>query len=118
MNLPFIEQKILELVETFDGRIAYKIENDRGESISYHEDKLFQSASLIKIPMIIEGYRQAEKKQIYLNQPVTIPHHEVTRGSGVLHTLSDKVFLTVEDLLTLMITISDNTSTNMMMTLL
>lgn len=118
MSLQSIEQKILEFVEPFDGRIAYRIENASGESISYHEDESFQSASLIKIPMIIEGYRQAEKKQIYLNQPLTIPRHEVTRGSGVLHTLSDKVLLTVEDLLTLMITISDNTSTNMMMDML
>lgn len=118
MSLQSIEQKLLSLIEAFDGRIAYKIENNEGESISYHKDEIFQSASLIKIPMIIEGYRQAEKKKIYLNQPLTIPRNEVTRGSGVLHTLSDKVMLTVEDLLTIMITISDNTATNMMMTLL
>lgn len=118
MSLQSIEQKVLALTNTFNGRIGYRIENDRGESISYHEDELFQSASLIKIPMIIEGYRQAEKKQIYLNQPLTIPRFEVTRGSGILHTLSDKVMLTVEDLLTIMITISDNTATNMMMNML
>ncbi len=29
--------------------------------------------------MIIEGYRQAETKQIYLNQPLTIPRFEITR---------------------------------------
>ena len=62
MSLQSIEQKILELVGTFDGRIAYRIENASGESISHHEDESFQSASLIKIPMIIEGYRQAEKE--------------------------------------------------------
>ena len=118
MSLQSIEQKILSHIETFEGRIAYKIENDKAESIAYHEDDSFQSASLIKIPMIIEGYRQAEKKKIYLNQPLTIPRQEVTRGSGVLHTLSNQVMLTVEDLLTIMMTISDNTATNMMMTLL
>ncbi|MFD4815538.1 serine hydrolase [Peribacillus butanolivorans] len=118
MALLTIEHEILALVETFDGRIAYKIENADGDTISYHDDESFQSASLIKIPMIIEGYRQSEEKKIYLNQPVTIPPNEVTGGSGVLHVLSNKVFLTVEDLLTLMITVSDNTSTNMMMTLL
>lgn len=118
MSLQTIEKKILALVESFNGRIAYKIENSDSESIVYHEDESFQSASLIKIPMIIEGYRQSEAKKIYLNQPVTIPPNEVTGGSGVLHALSNKVFLTVEDLLTLMITVSDNTSTNMMMSLL
>ena len=118
MSLQTIEHKILDAVGTFDGRIAYKIENSDGEFIAYHEDESFQSASLIKIPMIIEGYRQSEEKKIYLNQPVTIPPEEVTGGSGVLHVLSNKVFLTVEDLLSLMITVSDNTSTNMMMTLL
>ncbi|MFJ7639216.1 serine hydrolase [Peribacillus sp. NPDC097206] len=118
MSLQTIEHKILDAVGSFDGRIAYKIENSDGESIAYHEDESFQSASLIKIPMIIEGYRQSEEKKIYLNQPVTIPPEEVTGGSGVLHVLSNKVFLTVEDLLSLMITVSDNTSTNMMMTLL
>ena len=70
MNLQSIEQKILDLVESFEGRIGYTIEKDGGESISYHEDESFQSASLIKIPMIIEGYRQAEKKEIYLESAV------------------------------------------------
>lgn len=118
MSLQSIENNILALVDSFDGRIAYKIENSDGESIAFHEEESFQSASLIKIPMIIEGYRQSEEKKIYLNQPVTIPPNEVTGGSGVLHVLSNKIFLTVEDLLSLMITVSDNTSTNMMMTLL
>lgn len=118
MTLKTIEHDILALVEAFNGRIAYKIENGLGDTIGYHENESFQSASLIKIPMIIEGYRQSEQKKLYLNQPVTIPSGEVTGGSGVLHVLSNKVFLTVEDLLTLMITVSDNTSTNMMMNLL
>ncbi|AOH54007.1 hypothetical protein ABE28_006560 [Peribacillus muralis] len=118
MTLQTIENDILALVEAFDGKIAYKLETDLGDTIGYHEEDLFQSASLIKIPMIIEGYRQSERKKIYLNQPVTIPSKAVTGGSGVLHALSNKVFLTVEDLLTLMITVSDNTATNMMMSLL
>lgn len=118
MSLQTIEPKIRELAEAFEGRIAYRIEDGDGSFIEYHEDETFQSASLIKIPMIIEGYRQSEQRKIYLNQPVTIPPNEITGGSGVLHVLTNKVFMTVEDLLTLMIIVSDNTSTNMMMTLL
>ncbi|WP_285769546.1 serine hydrolase [Peribacillus sp. SI8-4] len=118
MTLQTIENDLLALVEAFDGNIAYKMETDLGDVIGYQEGDRFQSASLIKIPMIIEGYLQSERKKIYLNQPVTIPPNAVTGGSGVLHALSNKVFLTVEDLLTLMITVSDNTATNMMMDLL
>ncbi|PJN86886.1 serine hydrolase [Bacillus sp. mrc49] len=118
MTVQMIENDILALVDAFDGNIAYKIESGFGDMIGYQEEDSFQSASLIKIPMIIEGYRQSERKNIYLNQPVTIPPNAVTGGSGVLHALSNKVFLTVEDLLTLMIMVSDNTATNMMMSLL
>ncbi|MCK1992765.1 serine hydrolase [Peribacillus muralis] len=118
MALQTIEHDILALVEGFNGKIAYKIENGSGDTIGLHKEESFQSASLIKIPMIIEGYRQSERKKINLKQSVTIPPSVVAGGSGVLHTLSNKVSLTVEDLLTLMITVSDNTATNMMMSLL
>ncbi|WP_110929186.1 serine hydrolase [Bacillus massiliglaciei] len=117
MSLQAIEKEVLQLAEEFNGKFACQIVWDE-EIIDYHSDERFQSASLIKIPMIVEGFRQAEAKEIYLNQPVTIRREQITGGSGVLHALSDKVFLTLEDLLTLMITVSDNTSTNILIDLL
>ena len=63
MSLQTIEPKIRELAEGFKGRIAYRIEDDHGCFIEYHGEEAFQSASLIKLPIIIEGYRQSEQKK-------------------------------------------------------
>ncbi|MDQ0217364.1 serine hydrolase [Peribacillus cavernae] len=112
-----LNDSIKQLLEPFDGRIAFKIEMD-DQMIEQKSEDIFPSASLIKIPILIETFRQSEERQIYLNQPVTIPLQERVGGSGVIHAMSDKVFMTIEDILTLMIVVSDNTATNLLISLL
>lgn len=65
MSLPTIEKDIIELVQLFDGRISYKIEKDE-QVIEYNSHDIYQSASLIKIPMLVEGFRQVEKIKLLL----------------------------------------------------
>lgn len=117
MSLPTIEKDIIELVQLFDGRISYKIEKDE-QVIEYNSHDIYQSASLIKIPMLVEGFRQVEKNKIAFTQHVPFIQGDVAGGSGVLSALSNSLHLTVKDLLVLMTIVSDNTATNMLISLL
>lgn len=85
-------------------------------SHSFHinGDRTYSAASLIKIPILLEAFRQAQQGKISLSDMVTIPKEGRVGGAGVLVSLSDHLTLTVEDLLTLMIIVSDNTATNLL----
>ncbi|CAH0345770.1 serine hydrolase [Bacillus sp. CECT 9360] len=112
-----LEESIMHLKNHANGRIGVHIEID-GKVIESGSQETFQSASLIKIPILIEAFRQNEEKHIYLNQPVTIPMTERVKGSGVIYALTDKVFMTIGDIITLMIIVSDNTATNLLINFL
>ncbi|GHH96757.1 serine hydrolase [Neobacillus kokaensis] len=109
------EEKLIGALAGLRGKAGVSIEIE-GECFNFNSEEVFPSASVIKVPILIEGLRQAEAGEISLNQVLSI--QDRVGGSGVLQTLSDQVTLTVKDLLTLMITVSDNTATNMMIDLL
>lgn len=106
-----IEDELLDL----NGRVGLAIEIE-GKSFYFNSEKIFPSASLIKIPILIEGLRQSEKGKINLNELISIPRK--AGGSGVLQALSRDAVMTIKDLMTLMIIVSDNTATNMLIDLL
>jgi beta-lactamase class A len=117
MDLLAVDKNIKDLLLSFSGRASYKIEIGN-ETIEHNSNGAFRSASTIKIPILIEGFRQYENQTIYLNQSIKIPSKEKVGGSGVLRALSDNMNMTVKDLMSLMIIVSDNTATNLMINFL
>lgn len=113
MSITLLERDIMELVQQFDGRVSYKITEGK-HSIEYNSLETFQSASLIKIPILMEGRRQIDRGLLDPSERIVMKDAVRTGGSGVLQALSDNAVLTVEDLLTLMITVSDNTAANLL----
>jgi beta-lactamase class A len=75
------------------------------------------TASTIKAPILIEVFRQAEAGTVDLEQMLTVTEAVRVPGSGVLRDLSLGVRLSVRDLATLMIVVSDNTATNLLIDL-
>ena len=105
-----LKAKVEEELRGFNGRIGLAIEF-AGESFYVNSEEVFQSASLIKVPILIEAFRQSEVGKLNLDQLVSITNP--VGGSGVLQSFSRDALLTLKDLMTLMITVSDNTATNM-----
>jgi beta-lactamase class A len=103
------KNKILEELVGFQGRVGVTIEVE-GESFYFQSEEVFPSASVIKIPILIEVLRQSELGKINVNQMVS--NSSKTGGSGVLQALSPVAKITIKDLMTLMIIVSDNTATN------
>lgn len=112
--LPF-SGELKQVLEDLKGRAGLAIEIDN-DCFYFNHEEVFPSASVIKVPILMEALRQAESGSIDVNESVQIRHR--VGGSGILQVLSDQVVVTVKDLMTLMITVSDNTATNMMIDLL
>lgn len=91
---------------------------DSGEEISVNAEAETATASTIKVPVLIELFRQVEAGNVDLQQRLVLTEEIRTQGSGILRELSAGVELSVLDHATLMIVVSDNTSTNMLIDLL
>ena len=85
-----------------------------GRHIGYREDELFPTASVIKLPLLVTLYEDAIAGRIDLSERVT--YHEETKvaGSGVLQYLDDGLDPTLRDLAVLMMSVSDNTATDLL----
>lgn len=100
--------------EEFDGVMGVSIKDlNTGDAISVNGDEHFLAASSIKIPILIEIYNKARAGTLDLDEWVTVPDDVKVGGTGVIKELRD-VTLTIRDLATLMITVSDNTATNVL----
>lgn len=86
-----------------------------GTVVGLNADMVFPQASAIKVPLLLELYRQAERKPALLKIRKSIGTDTRTGGSGVLSLFVDgSSMISVEDLATLMVVLSDNTATNIL----
>ena len=88
-----------------------------GEQIRVNADAVTATASTIKVPILIELFRQVESGEVDVEGRLTVTEATRAPGSGILRELSLGVELSVRDLATLMIVVSDNTATNMLIDL-
>lgn len=86
----------------------------RGEAFSFDGDTPYPAASVFKIPVMIEAFRRVAQGQLNLSDRWELSDTEKSTGSGVLVRLAPGLQPTVRDLITLMIIISDNTATDML----
>ena len=85
----------------------------RGETVLINEREVFPSASVIKVPMLVEIMFQRDEGRLSLEEIVTLREADKVPGSGVLKELHEGLELTLRDLAVLMIIVSDNIATNM-----
>jgi len=84
-----------------------------GESANLNGDTLFPTASVFKVPVLVEFYRQAERGALSPDQQVGLTERDKVPGSGVLKELSAGLSVSLRDLLSLMMMVSDNTATDL-----
>jgi len=98
------------------GVVGYTIHNvDTGERLERRGDETFSTASLIKVPILVTVYDLVDKKQLGLDDPLTVLKIDKVPGSGQLQFLHDNAVVTVHDAAWLMSTLSDNTATNLLL---
>jgi beta-lactamase class A len=91
---------------------------DTGEALHVNAEETTATASTIKVPILIELFRQLEAGTVDLESRLTVGEAARTVGSGILRELSPGLDLTLRDYATLMIVVSDNIATNVIIDLL
>ncbi len=98
------------------GVVGYSIiDLDNNVRLSSRGDEKFSTASLIKVPILVTVYDLVEKGQISLDDKLTVLKIDQVPGSGIIQHLHNGLTLTVRDAAWLMITVSDNTATNILL---
>ncbi len=116
MNL---KSKLEGIEKEFEGTIGIAVKNlGTGEEAIVNGDIIFPLASVFKIPVIATLYRQVDAGNISLDANIEMTDYSRVPGSGVLKELSSGLEMTVRDYRTLMMMISDNTATDMVVDLL
>jgi beta-lactamase class A len=113
-----IEARIAARLSSFAGVMGVAaVHLDTGETIAVAADERFPTASAIKTAVMVEAFHQIAAGRIRKDQLVTLTEEVKVGGSGVLHSLRAGGRHSVADLLYLMIALSDNTATNMLVAL-
>ncbi|MBI1792331.1 MAG: serine hydrolase [Acidobacteria bacterium] len=87
---------------------------ETGEEISLNAAQPMDTMSVIKIPLMVEAFRQIEEGRYALTDRVSLKESDKRPGTGIIRSLDAGASFTVKDLLTLMNIVSDNTATDLL----
>lgn len=113
MSLKLLKHAIYSIKPLPPVKICYLIQSGDNQ-IAFNENKQIRSASIIKLFILAAAYYEEEKEKIDLSKQVHISPSDMVGGAGVIPYLSDKQTYTYQQLLELMIIVSDNTATNVL----
>lgn len=85
-----------------------------GWKISLNQDKLFPSASLVKVPIMASYILASAKGEVNLNNRIALKNSCRVLGSGTLKSYAPGTEFYINDLIRVMVTESDNTAANML----
>lgn len=112
-----LESRIAPLVKAHKGKVAVAVKHLKtGEEFYLNADEAMPTASLIKLPIMVEAYWQVQEAKVKLDTKLTLAKDDKVPGSGVLtNHFSDGATFSLRDAVRLMIVFSDNTATNMVL---
>jgi beta-lactamase class A len=97
----------------FPGRAGVWVKHlGTGEEAGVRADETFNSASVIKIPVLVMAYQMADRGALSLDQRITIRKEDIRGGSGIFRYHDVGLQPTLRDVLLQMVITSDNTATD------
>jgi beta-lactamase class A len=110
-----LEKKLEELAASHHGRVAlYAKDLTTEETVSLDAERPVQTASVIKLPLMLQAFEQVKSGRLRLSDSLVLTKDNQVGGSGILNLMDPGLRLTLKDTITLMMTLSDNTATNML----
>lgn len=114
-----LDNQIKPLVNTFKGKVSLFAKNlDTGETYAFNGDERVRTASTIKIAVMIEAFARVNEGKSKWTDEVVLTKEKKVSGSGILSELSDGLHLSLRDAVNLMMMLSDNTATNLVLDVL
>lgn len=112
-----LKDDLLPRLKSHRGRVAVAVKHlTTGERFDYQSEDPMPTASLIKLPVMIEAYKQVEEGKQDLDALITLKADDKVPGSGILTShFSAGMKLSLRDAIRLMIAYSDNTATNLVL---
>ncbi|WP_377477384.1 MAG: serine hydrolase [Microcoleus anatoxicus] len=110
-----IEPEIEKAIEQYKSLSAgmFFLDLDTGNYLDIKGDRVFPAASTIKLPILIAFYQDVDAGKISLNETLVMKSDLVASGSGTMQDEPDGTKFSIRETVDKMITISDNTATNM-----
>lgn len=115
-----LEQEIQRTARLAGGIVGvYALHLETGRKISLNAQERFPMASVYKIPIAVQLLRMVDQGEVSLDKMITIQTSDLRLGSSLIssYLFSPGVILSVRNLLELMLVVSDNTATDILLRL-
>jgi beta-lactamase class A len=112
-----LQDRVRARIGDFPGAVSLYAKNlDTGAAFGIRESEPVRTASTIKLPIMIGVFDAVARGKATWTEPLTVANKERASGTGVLGSeFSDGVQIPLRDAVNLMIVLSDNTATNMVL---
>src|SRR5215469_1216585 len=102
------------MIQAHHGKVAlYARQLNSGHEIAINADEPVQTASVIKLAILYNAMVDVREGKASWDEKLTLKPGEPVNGSGMLHFFDTPLTVTLKDVLTMMVIVSDNTATNM-----
>jgi beta-lactamase class A len=111
-----LESTIHDVDEHLDGVMGVAIEDlNTGDQFFLHENEIFAQASSIKVTVLANLYLQAQQRKLEITDLYTVQASDLVPDSDIMGGLTPGVTrITLRDLATMMVAVSDNSATNVL----
>ena len=111
-----LQKRLAEVAASFPGKVGVFVRNvETGAEAGVNADEQFPLASTYKVAIMVQVFREAEAGRLSLSQRVTLGPGDRRLGSGLFPYMETGLNPTIHDLLLLMITVSDNEATDLLL---
>jgi beta-lactamase class A len=116
---PTLDARVRAEVSQFKGKVSLFAKNlDTGAVYELGADDRVPTASTIKIAVMVEAFARVSEGKAKWTDELILTKEKKVGGSGILGEFGDGLHLTLRDAVNLMMTMSDNTATNLVIDVL
>ena len=109
-----LQGRLADMAGHLKGHVSlYATQLNTGKTVALDADQPVQTASVIKLAILFEAMEQVRAGKAHWDEKLTLAKGEGVSGSGVLTFFDTPLTLTLKDVLTMMVIVSDNTATNL-----
>ena len=112
-----LEERLKTHIGGFEGTVSLYAKNlESGATVGLRQAEAVRTASTIKLPIMLAVFDAVARGKVHWSDLLTVNHTDRVSGSGVIgNEISNGVKLPVADVVHLMMVLSDNTATNMLL---